>query len=72
VELWGVPVDLGPHRFFTLDPRINQFWLELAGPDYELVDRLTRIHYSGQFYDYPLRPLNALSNLDGSRQPAAA
>ena len=62
-ELWGVPVDLGPHRFFTQDPRINQFWLDLAGDDYELVDRLTRIHYRGRFYDYPLRPANALSNL---------
>ena len=62
-ELWGVQVDLGPHRFFTQDPRINDFWLDLAGTDYELVDRLTRIHYRGRFYDYPLRAANALSNL---------
>jgi protoporphyrinogen oxidase len=61
--LWGVPVDLGPHRFFTRDPRITQFWLDLAGEDFELVNRLTRIHYRGRFYDYPLRPANALANL---------
>jgi protoporphyrinogen oxidase len=62
-ELWGVQVDLGPHRFFTQDRRVNDFWLDLAGTDYELVDRLTRIHYRGKFYDYPLRGANALGNL---------
>jgi protoporphyrinogen oxidase len=62
-DLWGVPVDLGPHRFFTRDPRINRFWLELAGDDFEMVHRLTRIHYRGRFYDYPLRASNALRNL---------
>ena len=27
-ELWGQIVDLGPHRFFSSDPRVNKFWLE--------------------------------------------
>ena len=25
--LWGQIVDLGPHRFFSSDPRVNQLWL---------------------------------------------
>ncbi len=28
-----------------------------------MVDRLTRIHYRGKFYHYPLRPVNALANM---------
>ena len=30
-ELWGQKVDLGPHRFFSADPRVNDVWLEVAG-----------------------------------------
>jgi protoporphyrinogen oxidase len=63
IELWGQRVDLGPHRFFSSDPRINRVWLEVAGRDYDMVDRLTRIFYKGKFFYYPLRPFNALFNL---------
>lgn len=62
-ELWGQKVDLGPHRFFSADPRVNDVWLEVAGDDYELVDRLTRILYQKKFFHYPLRVGNVLSNL---------
>jgi protoporphyrinogen oxidase len=63
VDLWGQKVDLGPHRFFSSDPRVNRLWLELAGEDYDLVDRLTRILYKGRLFHYPLRFGNVLSNL---------
>lgn len=63
IELWGQRVDIGPHRFFSYDARVNRFWLELAGRDYRMVDRLTRIYYGGKFYDYPLKPANALLNM---------
>jgi len=62
-ELWGQRVDLGPHRFFSTEPRVNELWKEVIGDDYRRVARLTRIFYKGKFYDYPLRPLNALKNL---------
>ncbi|MCI0642252.1 MAG: FAD-dependent oxidoreductase [Gemmataceae bacterium] len=62
-ELWGQKVDLGPHRFFSQDPRVNELWLEVVGQDYEMVDRLTRIYYRRRFFDYPLRPGNALWNM---------
>lgn len=63
IELWGQLVDLGPHRFFSSDPRVNKLWLEVLGSDYEMVSRLTRIYYNRTFFHYPLKPLDALSGL---------
>jgi protoporphyrinogen oxidase len=63
ISLWGQRVDLGPHRFFSSDRRVNELWLEVVGKDYDIVDRLTRIYYEGRFYFYPLEPGNALWNL---------
>ena len=63
ISLWGQTVDLGPHRFFSSDTRINRIWLEVAGHDYDMVDRLTRILYKNKLFYYPLRPFNALQNL---------
>jgi protoporphyrinogen oxidase len=62
-ELWNQKVDLGPHRFFSSDPRVNKLWLEVVGRDYAMVDRLTRIYYKRRFFMYPLKPANALLNL---------
>ncbi len=63
INLWNQKVDLGPHRFFSNDPRVNKVWLELVGSDYEMVNRLTRIYYKNKFFYYPLKPLNALNQL---------
>ncbi|HLW35207.1 MAG TPA: FAD-dependent oxidoreductase [Chthoniobacterales bacterium] len=63
IDLWNQKVDLGPHRFFSSDPRVNKVWLEVMGDDYEMVNRLTRIYYKGRFFYYPLKPFNALANL---------
>ena len=62
-DLWGQRVDLGPHRFFSSDRRVNQLWLDVVGRDYRMVDRRTEIYYDGRFFDYPLRPANALANM---------
>lgn len=62
-ELWGQKVDLGPHRFFSSDARINRLWLEVLGDDYRMVSRQTRIFYNGRFFEYPLQVGNALSGL---------
>ncbi|MBI1860725.1 MAG: FAD-dependent oxidoreductase [Deltaproteobacteria bacterium] len=64
-DLWGQRVDLGPHRFFSCDARINRLWLEVIGRDYAMIDRLTRIYYRKRFFHYPLKPFDALSNLGG-------
>jgi len=61
--LWGHVVDLGPHRFFSADDRINQLWRDVLGAEYAFVERRTRIHYRKRFFDYPLRIGNVLANL---------
>ncbi len=63
IELWNQKVDIGPHRFFSSDRRVNELWLEVAKKDYKMVNRLTRIYYKKKFYYYPLKPFNALFNL---------
>lgn len=70
IELWGQRVDLGPHRFFSTDARVNRLWFGVVGDAYTWVDRLTRIHYRGRFFDYPLTPANAAWNL-GVREATA-
>ena len=56
-------VDIGPHRFFSNDTRINKLWLEVVENNYKMVNRLTRIYYNNRFFYYPLKPFNALFNL---------
>ncbi|TNE72194.1 MAG: FAD-dependent oxidoreductase [Bacteroidetes bacterium] len=63
IELWNQKVDLGPHRFFSTDTKVNKAWLEVVGRDYKMVDRLTRIYYKKKFYYYPLKPFDALKKL---------
>ena len=63
ISLWGQLVDLGPHRFFSSDPRVNGVWLDVIGKNYSMVSRLTRIYYRRTFFDYPLKAFNALRGL---------
>ncbi len=63
LSMWGQKVDIGPHRFFSNDTRINELWLEVVGNDYEMVDRLTRIYYNKRFFHYPIKAFDALKNL---------
>ena len=62
-KLWGQLVDLGPHRFFSNDPRVNKVWLEIVKKNYSMVNRITRIYFNNKFFHYPLKPFNALINL---------
>ena len=63
IDLWNQKIDLGPHRFFSNDSKVNKLWLEVVGKDYRMVDRLTRIYYKKKFYYYPLKPFDALFKL---------
>jgi len=63
VNYKGYRFDIGGHRFFSKIPYINKLWQEIIGDDFLLRPRLSRIYYSGRFYDYPLKPLNALVGL---------
>ena len=51
MDLWGQKVDLGPHRVFSRDGRVNELWLELVRKEYSMVTRKTRILYDGSFSD---------------------
>lgn len=56
--------DLGGHRFFTKIKRVEDFWFSILSRDEFLRrDRQSRIFFKGKFFDYPLKPLNALRNL---------
>lgn len=59
----GYRFDIGGHRFFTKVPEVEALWRELLGSEFIRVPRLSRIYYEGRYYNYPLEPLNALSNL---------
>ncbi len=56
--------DLGGHRFFTKVPKVQELWAEMLDPEEMLSrPRKSRILYKGNFFDYPLKPLNALFGL---------
>lgn len=59
----GYRFDIGGHRFFSKVPLINQLWDEILGEEFMLRPRMSRIHYRGHFFDYPLRAGNALTGL---------
>ncbi|MEU4567121.1 NAD(P)/FAD-dependent oxidoreductase [Micromonospora sp. NPDC023956] len=64
VERDGWRFDIGGHRFFTKVARVEEFWHEvLPDSDFLLRPRMSRIHYRGRLFDYPLRAGNALGNL---------
>jgi protoporphyrinogen oxidase len=62
-ELWDQIVDLGPHRFFSNDRRVNEFWIDAVDREFVMVKRLTRIYYNKKFFSYPIEPINALMGL---------
>jgi protoporphyrinogen oxidase len=64
VERDGWRFDIGGHRFFTKVQAVEELWHEILEADeFLLRPRKSHIYYRGGFYDYPLKPLNALRNL---------
>lgn len=59
----GYHFDIGGHRFFTKVPEVEKIWFEILGDDLLVRPRLSRIHYNGKLFDYPIRPVNALLGL---------
>lgn len=59
----GYRFDIGGHRFLTKIGPVQQLWEELLGDELIDVDRLSRIHYDGKYFDYPLTIINALTGL---------
>ncbi len=59
----GFYFDMGGHRFFTKSTEVNRMWHEILDDDFLLRPRLSRIYYDRKFFDYPLKPFNALRGL---------
>ena len=62
-EYRGYRFDIGGHRFFTKVDYVQELWEEILGDEFLDRPRLSRIHYRGRLFDYPLKPLNALLGL---------
>jgi protoporphyrinogen oxidase len=56
----GYRFDLGGHRFFTKDPALEAFVKELMGMEFIVAPRSSKIYFRGKYFDYPLKPFNAL------------
>ncbi len=59
----GYRFDIGGHRFFTKIAPVEALWNEVLGDEFISVPRMSRIHYSGKYFDYPLKAANALAGL---------
>lgn len=59
----GYRFDIGAHRFFSKNAEICRWWRERLPDDFVEIQRLTRIHYRGQFFHYPLRAWEAMIRL---------
>ncbi len=63
-EREGWRFDIGGHRFFTKVRPVEDLWHEILPPeDFLNRERMSRIYYKGKFFDYPIKPLNALKGL---------
>lgn len=56
-------VDLGPHRFFTQDKKIMDFWYELTEGRCHKVERQTSILYNNRHIGYPIKAADLLRAL---------
>jgi protoporphyrinogen oxidase len=63
VVFQGCRLDIGGHRFFTKAREVETLWHEILGPDLLVRERISRIFYRQRFFDYPLKPANALKGL---------
>jgi protoporphyrinogen oxidase len=59
----GYRFDIGGHRFFTKISPVQALWEELLGDQFIDVPRMSRIHYGGKYFHYPLKAANALAGL---------
>jgi protoporphyrinogen oxidase len=60
----GFRFDIGGHRFYTKSETAAEIWREVLPPnDFPKRKRLSRIHYKGRFFHYPLRASSMLFSL---------
>jgi protoporphyrinogen oxidase len=59
----GFRFDIGGHRFFSKSAEVVALWKEILPEGMLERPRLSRVHYRGRLYSYPLRAFEALGNL---------
>jgi protoporphyrinogen oxidase len=59
----GFQFDMGGHRFFTKVDEVQKIWRDVLGADFLRRPRMSRIYYNRRFFNYPLKPFNALWGL---------
>lgn len=59
----GYHFDIGGHRFFTKVDAVQTMWEEVLGDDFLDRRRLSRLYLDGQYYQYPIEPLEVLLKL---------
>ncbi|MFV1993231.1 MAG: FAD-dependent oxidoreductase, partial [Acidiferrobacterales bacterium] len=57
----GFRFDLGGHRFKTSKPKIEQLVRNILGDELLVVKRSSKILLRDKYFDYPLKPFNAVS-----------
>jgi len=56
--------DTGPHRFFSLNPTLYTLIEDLLGPDWLIINRLTRQLIDGKYFNYPVDIVQAIRNVN--------
>lgn len=70
IEHRGFRFDLGGHRFYTRNERVEALVRDALGGNVLEVERSSKILLDGRYFDYPWRPLNAIRGF-GARKVAA-
>jgi len=56
----GYRFDIGGHRFFTKNKKIEKWWHKIMGDDFLIRPRLSRWYYNHKFFNYPIKPFEML------------
>ncbi len=59
----GYHFDIGGHRFFTKVDAVQTMWEDVLGDDFLDRGRLSRLYLDGQYYQYPIEPLEVLRKM---------
>lgn len=59
----GYLFDIGGHRFLSRSVEVNALWQSILGDQFLTRQRKSRIFYRGSFFDYPLKPFEALRKM---------
>ncbi|MGM9992204.1 MAG: FAD-dependent oxidoreductase [Candidatus Bruticola sp.] len=47
--------DIGPHRFYSQNPKVNRFLKEVQGDGFAEIPRFSQVYFMGKYHEWPLR-----------------